>query len=120
MFFNTKVHAAAEFEKSIGSKIIDYGSTNNLFDAMDSTANLLFNIGIALTLTFLVVSGVKFLTSTGDKTKVESAKNSFYYSLLALIILFLINISIKFIYQLFGAGRVETIVSNPVLTKTGL
>lgn len=118
MFFNTKVLAQA-YEKSVGNKIINFGSNRNLFDAMNTTADFLFNIGIALTFTFLAVSGVKYLMSAGDKNKTEEAKNSFLYSFLALVILFLINLSIKFIYQLFGAGRVETITSNVVLTQTG-
>lgn len=118
MFFNIKV-LAQQYEKDVGKKVIEFGSDLNIFDAINKTIGFLFDVAIALTITFIAVSGVKFILSIGDKAKVESAKNSLTYSLIALAIIILINLVITYTLQLFGTGRVETIVTGVTLTQTG-
>jgi len=105
-------------EKELGEKVLNFGSTSNLIDATNSTIEFFWNIAIVLVIVFIVVSGVKFITSTGDKGKVEEAKHSLKYSLIALIILVVMNYVIfTFFKEFFGGGR-DAVVSKPILQRT--
>lgn len=118
MLLNFKVQAQT-YERTIGNTLLDYGVGLNLFNALNSTAALLFSIAVALTLTFIAVSGVRFITAEGDKAKKETAKNSLLYSLFALAIIFLFNLIITYMIQLFGGGPTE-VKEYPTLTSTFL
>jgi len=93
------------FEQQLGEKVLNYGSGNNLVDAINSTISFFWNIAIVLVIVYLAVSGVKFLTSAGDKAKVESATNAIKYSIIALLILLFLNLVVyTFIPAIFGGG----------------
>lgn len=105
-------------EKQLGEKLLNFGTESNLIDATNSTIVFFWNITIVLIIVFIVVSGIKFITSTGDKAKVEEAKNSLKYSLIALIILVVMNYVIFTLFkELFGGGS-SAIGSKPVLQRT--
>lgn len=118
MFFNIKVQAQ-QFEQDVGKKVIEYGNNLDLFEAMNKTIEFLFNVSIAITITFIAASGLQFILSAGDKAKVDNAKKSLTYSLIALAVIMVLNTLITYSLQLFGVGRVETVVSSVTLSQTG-
>jgi putative copper export protein len=67
-------------------------SDNNLpkVNASQDTLNTLFNIGFAiigaLAVLFLVIAGLKYITSQGEPARVETAKNQILYALIGLVI----------------------------------
>jgi len=105
-------------EKQLGEKLLNFGTESNLIDATNSTIVFFWNITIVLIIVFIVVSGIKFITSTGDKAKVEEAKNSLKYSLIALIILVVMNYVIFTLFKELFGGSSSAIGSKPVLQRT--
>lgn len=105
-------------EKQLGEKLLNFGTGSNLIDATNSTIVFFWNIAIVLIIVFIVVSGIKFITSTGDKAKVEEAKNSLKYSLIALAILLVMNYVIFTLFDEFFGGSRNAVGSKPILQKT--
>lgn len=53
---------------------------------------------------FIVLAGIKFLTSGGDPIKVEEAKKSLTFAIIGLIIILLVFVFIKVFSHTFGLG----------------
>lgn len=60
---------------------------------------LLFTIGIILTVIFILVAGIQWITSSGDKEKIQKARTRLTYSIIGLIVIigafFIINVVIS-------------------------
>lgn len=67
---------------------------------------LLFIIAIILTLFFMIWGGIKWLTSQGDKTKVDSARKTIVYSIIGLVVVFLSYFIISIVTTFFGVPDV--------------
>jgi len=106
--YNKSLIAAATpvklYEYSLGQKFFDYRNSENLGDVFQGTVNFLFILAYTLSVIFIAVSGVKFMSSAGDKTKLETAKNSLTYSVLALILIFALTLLLNYIIDMFGGG----------------
>jgi len=105
-------------EKELGERLLNFGSNSNILDATNSAIAFFWNIAIVVVITFIVVSGVKFITSSGDKTKTEDAKNSLKYSIIALILLVTLQYVIfTFFVEFFGGGQ-DAVGEKPILQRT--
>lgn len=60
-----------------------------LGSTVNSLINFIFVIAILIALLYLVYGGIKWITSGGDKTAVESARNHITSALIGLVIVFL-------------------------------
>ena len=60
------------------------GTVSSIPDAIIIIIKYLLSIIGIITLTFLVISGIKYVTSSGNEEKMKSAKDSFYSSMLGL------------------------------------
>lgn len=64
--------------------------------------NILFIIAVVIALAFLIYGGIKWILSGGDKTAVESARNTIVAAIVGLVIVFLsyfiLNIILKFFH----------------------
>jgi heme/copper-type cytochrome/quinol oxidase subunit 2 len=110
--------ATVILEKELGEKLLNYGTQSNLIDATNSTIEFFWNIAIVVVIVFIVVSGLKFITSIGDKAKVQEAKDSLKYSIIALLILATLNFVVfTFFKDFFGGGK-NAIGEKPVLRET--
>lgn len=63
---------------------------------------VMFIIAIVIALIWLVIGGIKWITSSGDATKVEGARNQIIASVIGLIIVFLSFFILNFILTIFG------------------
>ncbi len=66
------------------------GTPNNLFGDSNSIVNtvintMLFIVGI-LSVIMIIFSGIRYATAHGDKSQVESAKNTLIYSIVGLVV----------------------------------
>lgn len=66
------------------------------------TINLLFVFGIMIAIVFIFVSGIQWIISTGEKQKLQNARNRLIYSLVGLIIILIAFLIINFIFTLIG------------------
>ncbi|MCK4891756.1 MAG: hypothetical protein KAS78_03755 [Candidatus Pacebacteria bacterium] len=63
---------------------------------------LLFIIGI-ITLIFIVISGIKYIASTGNEEKMKSAKDSFHSSVFGLALALMAYVILKVIVDILNA-----------------
>jgi hypothetical protein len=82
--------------------ILDKNKTNlPQVNADQSTLNTFLNIAFviigALAVFFLVLAGLKYITSQGEPSKIESAKNQILYALIGLIIVALAASLVNFV-----------------------
>ena len=110
--------AAPVIEKELGEKVLNFGASGNLIDATNSTIAFFWNIAIVVVIVFIVVAGVKFITSAGEKSKVQEAKDSLKYSIIALLILVTLNYVVFTLLQEFFGGSRNAIGNKPVLQRT--
>lgn len=74
---------------------------------------LFFRLGIALALLFVIISGIKFVTSSGDAQKFEEAKNSLVNTIIGALIIICFLVIINMVLNLLGIGNVQTILDPP-------
>lgn len=78
--------------------------------------NLIFVVAALLALVFLIIGGVKWLTSQGEKEGVNKARETIVASIVGLVIIFLSYLIINFILQLFVNVSLSNL-SFPKLTQ---
>ena len=75
---------------------------NNLGQILGFVISIAFIIAILVALLFLVWGGIKWITSGGDKTGVEAARNQIIAAIIGLIVVFLAFFILNLILGLFG------------------
>jgi hypothetical protein len=63
---------------------------------------ILGTIGVIAGLIFLVLGGIKWITSGGDKEKIESARKTILYSILGIILVVLSTVIMQFVGNILG------------------
>ena len=66
----------------------------------DITDVLLFIIG-AVSVVMLIIGGIRYTTSQGDKTAVEGAKNTILYSIIGIMVAILAYAAVNFVISSF-------------------
>jgi hypothetical protein len=70
-----------------------------LFQTLITSA---FIVASLIALAFLIYGGIRWITSGGDKSAVESARNIIVAALVGLVITFLAYLIITFVFNFFG------------------
>ncbi len=76
--------------------------TSGIGPIFGTIVNLIFVIAIILAFIFLVYGGLRWVVSGGDKTAVESARNTIIAAIVGLVILFLSYVILNIVLGLFG------------------
>ena len=63
--------------------------------------SIIFGLGAIFTVIFLILGGIKFITSGGDPNKTASAKNSITYAVIGMILLILTFVIMYTVQALF-------------------
>ncbi len=61
--------------------------------------NLLSLIGGLAAVIMIIVGGLKYITSSGDPTNINSAKNTILYAIIGLVVIALAQIIVKFVLK---------------------
>ncbi len=69
---------------------------------ISSAITLLFIMGSVFFFFSLIVGGIRWITSGGDKAQVEGARNQVTHSLIGLVILFSVYVLVSIIQTFFG------------------
>jgi len=84
-------------------------STGSVSKAIQSGITILFIIAVVVALFFLIYGGIKWISSGGDKTQLETARNTIIASIIGLILVlssfFILNITLNF----FGLPNVNNL-----------
>ena len=89
--------------------VIPQGGLPKAYDIGSNLILLTFILVIILALFFLIWGGIKWVTSSGDKTKVQGARNTMIYAIIGLIIVFLSYFVINVITTFFKVPSVITL-----------
>lgn len=79
--------------------------------------NTIIVVGIVLSLIFLLWGGIRWITSGGDKAKVDSARGTIVAAIVGLIIVILAWVIINAVLQVLGAGSLTAGFKIPSLKK---
>jgi len=71
-------------------------------DIIQLIINLLFVFGIVVALISVIYSGIQWIISTGEKQKLQNARNRLIYSIVGLVVIFAAFLIINFIFTLIG------------------
>ncbi len=63
---------------------------------------ILTSVGIIAALIFLIIGAIKWITSGGDKEKLDSARRTIIYSIIGLVVIILSLVIMNFIGGLLG------------------
>jgi hypothetical protein len=77
-------------------------NSNNLGSIVGAGIGFLLAIAVIIALFFLVFGGIRWMTSGGDKAKVESARNHIIAALIGLVIAFLAFFILSLALSIFG------------------
>ena len=68
---------------------------------------ILFIIATIVALFFLIFGGIRWITSGGDKTQLETARNTILAAAIGLVLVFLSYFILNVVLQLFGMPTVQ-------------
>lgn len=100
------------FSNSSLGGIAEIGNINNLSDLFNLIINLLFGLGLAIGLIFVIIGGIKFVTSSGDSQKFEEAKNTVIYSIIGILVIVGFQTTINLVLYIFGSGNLASYLSQ--------
>lgn len=79
---------------------------------------VLLAVGVLAAVTFLIWGAIKWITSGGDKGKVDGARGTIVAAVIGLIVLLLSFVIINFVIQILGAGNGIFDICIPSLNGT--
>lgn len=77
-------------------------TANNIGSVISSVVTILLIAAALIALFFLIWGGIRWITSGGDKSKVESARNTIIASIIGLVIALLAFFIITIVLGIFG------------------
>lgn len=79
-----------------------------------SGVQLILVVAFLLALIFLIIGGIKWIMSGGDKAGTESAKGTITAALIGLIVVFIAWAVVNFLGNFFGLGNVTSPTIKPI------
>ncbi|MCL5970866.1 MAG: pilin [Patescibacteria group bacterium] len=88
-------------QQNLLSKVIQFG------------IQFMFIVAIIIALVFMVLSGIQWITSGGNKEGIQKARQRLIFAIIGLIIVFLAFFVVNIVGGLFGADLLNTIPDVP-------
>lgn len=95
---------------------IEVGAPENIPQGVDAPSNIINTVfiyaivgGVLLALIFMLWGGIKWITSRGDKEKVENARKTIIYALIGFVIILLAFVFINIFGELTGIEFLENL-----------
>lgn len=89
---------------------------NDLNKVIGNAINFIFVVAAMLALIFLIIGGVKWLTSQGEKEGVNKARETIVAAVVGLVIIFLSYLIVNFVLNLFVGVSLFNL-TLPTLTR---
>jgi hypothetical protein len=84
------------------AKVVCALSTSSIGSTVQKIVIFIIIIAVVIALLYLLYGGIKWITSRGDKTEVEAARNHITAAIVGLIVVFLAIFIIAVVLALFG------------------
>lgn len=86
---------------------------NNLSSLVNFVINLVFGVGIALALLFVIIGGIKYITSQGDQGKAEEARNTITNAVIGAIVIIAFRALIGLALNVIGVnGGIDSFLGS--------
>jgi len=104
------------FKYVVNKNAPDLPAYRNIGDFLGVGLNVLMGVGLSLSVIFIGISGIRYLSSGGNPDNVDQAKRALTYSIVALV-LSVGAVAIKYIIinSILGVTHVDLIDATPVL-----
>lgn len=73
-----------------------------IYELLEFVVNLLLSVSAIVAVIFLVIGGIRYVLSAGNKDAVAAAKNTILYSIIGLIIIIIAWAIVRMVSTLFG------------------
>jgi len=93
------------------SGIDDTAYAGGIGDLFITIINVVYFIGLALALIFIIVCGIKYMTSQGDQTKAEEARSCITNAVIGVVIIVAFRVILTLLIR-FITGGTETLNSE--------
>lgn len=94
------------------------GTATTASTIIPNVINLLFVLAAVLSVIFLILGGIKWITAGGDKTKVQAARETIVGAIIGIVIAFGALFFINFVLVLlFGPGQSINTITIPTIFK---
>lgn len=97
--------------------VLPQGGLPEAFNIGSNLVALAFTIIIIIALFLLLWGGIKWISSGGDKTKIEGARKTITYTIIGLILVFLSFFIVNLVTGIFGVPSVDM---QPRASQEGL
>jgi cytochrome bd-type quinol oxidase subunit 2 len=87
-------------------------STNNIGLTIRNIVVFLIIIAVIIALVYLIYGGIKWITSKGEKTEVEAARNHIMAAILGLVVVFLTLFILTIVLTAFGIKWADLTIPN--------
>lgn len=78
------------------------GNFGSLAEILTFTINLVFIIGLALALLFVVIGGIKYVVSSGDEGKATEARNTITNAVIGAVVIIGFRVIFQVVLNLLG------------------
>lgn len=84
-------------ENGIGPGQQPTGTGGDLFSIFQTIANILLILIGAVAVIMLIIGGFRYVTSAGDSSAIEGAKNTILYAIIGIVVAFLAYAAVDFL-----------------------
>ena len=109
-----KVYAQNVSTSTVGNPLA--GKYNTIGEVLTLVTNIVIGVGVALTIVFLVIGGIKYITSQGDPKAADSARGALTNAVIGFVIV-LAALAIRFLIQnVLGGNNADVQNVTPNIT----
>lgn len=93
------------------------GANPTIFSSLSSLVNfvinLVFGVGISLALLFVIIGGIKYITSQGDQGKAEEARNTITNAIIGAVVIIAFRALIGLALNVIGIqGNIDSFLGS--------
>ena len=89
------------------------GGISQTFGTISDFTGLFVLVGVLLALFVLIWGGFSWITSGGDKQKVNQARDKIFYAVVGLVLIFLAYFIVNLLYYFFGINTGAHCIPTP-------
>ncbi len=88
------------------------GAFADLSSLVNFVINLVFGVGLALALLFVIIGGIKYITSQGEEGKAKEARDTITNAVIGAVVIIAFRVLINLGLSLLGVGGIETFLTT--------
>ena len=100
--------STTQTEAQIGQSVLNFNTNLSLWTVITNVLTFLLSIGLLLSILFLTVGGIQFITSTGNKEKQKTATETIKYAVIGIVLILGFGIILTIFTGLFGTPSVTS------------